>query len=393
MAPDTLNRPASANEPAKGAPGSGSGWLSRFRGGFGFGGNEGDRLPRGEEGPIRPSDHFWRLFPFMIFIIYGFGILVRFQVLPTPAASRLFSIGLDTLMIVILLLSRAFIRRSGIADRGLAAWATVVMLSAITSAFMVGVTVAVEGTALLDYNRLNMPLQHRLSYNFFIPLTVNSLTLWLHVRYRESRRVAMAEREANLAEVRRLRQQLDPHFIFNGLNMIAVDIMDEPQKALAMLREMANYLRYSLDTADIPFIPVAAEMAALQSYLEVQAARFAPRLRYDLGAEDSARDLMIPTFIVQPLVENAIKFGFAGDDGMIRVQIRFAAAGDALTVTVANTGDLRFGSKMQNVPGTGTGLGNLRNRLRLHYPNRHRMEMTQDGPMAVVRLHLSGEPE
>lgn len=387
--PSQETPPAGVNASAAG----GGGWRPRLSGGFRFLRGLWGQNPHGDGDEARPSDHFWRLFPFMIFIIYGFGVLVRFQVLPTLAASRLFSVGLDTLVILLLLLSRAFIRRSGIANMGLAAWAMVVALSALTSIFILGLTMTIEGTALLDYNRLNMPLQHRLSYNFFIPLTVNSLTLWLHVRYRESRRVAMAEREANLAEVRRLRQQLDPHFIFNGLNMIAVDIMDEPQKALAMLREMANYLRYSLDTAEIPFIPVAAEMAALQSYLEVQAARFAPRLHYDLGAEDSARDLMIPTFIVQPLVENAIKFGFAGDDGLIRVQIRFAAAGDALTITVANTGDLRFGSKMQNVPGTGTGLSNLRNRLRLHYPNRHRMEMTQDGPMAVVRLHLSGEPE
>ncbi|PWR18088.1 histidine kinase [Zavarzinia compransoris] len=351
------------------------------------------RKPRGEYGRDPETDHFWRLFPFMIFIIYGFGILVRFDVLPTPLASRLFSLGIDTLMIAVLLLSRAFIRRSRIADLGLAAWGIVVLLSALTSVFMVAVTVAVEDTALLQFHTLQMPLQHRASYNFFIPLTVNSLTLWLHVRFRENLRVAAAEREVNLAEVRRLRQQLDPHFIFNGLNMIAVDIMDQPQKALAMLREMANYLRYSLDTAEIPFIPVSAEVAALHSYLEVQVGRFAPRLLYDIDVDGAARDRMIPTFLVQPLVENAVKYGFAGDDGLIRIALGFQAAGDDLLVTVGNTGDLRFGSQIQGVAGTGTGLSNLRNRLKLHYPGRHSFEMRQEGPMAIVRLRLAGEPE
>lgn len=304
----------------------------------------------------------------------------------------LFSLAYDTVILLTMLFNRRLIRRQGIVTMGISAWLFLMPLSMASTAFLVACTVVVERLHVFGDQRLGILLQHRVAYTFFLSLAFNSLVLWLHVRWKETQRVLAAEREASRAEIRRLRQQLDPHFIFNGLNMIAVDIQDQPAQALAMLHELANYLRQSLDTADVPVNLVQAEMAALKPYLEVQTGRFEPRLKYTLSSDPAVRNAFMPTFLIQPLVENAVKYGTPGPDGIVQIKVHFGGQQGALIVTVANSG--RLADDLEGAkPGTRTGLANLRKRLDLHYPGRHRFEMVQDGHMVRATVHLAGTPD
>ncbi|WP_165837788.1 sensor histidine kinase [Zavarzinia aquatilis] len=349
--------------------------------------------PSTPTGRAEQSDHFWSLFPFAAALVYGFGQLVRYPTMENKTAVVLFSIVYDTVILLTMLLNRRLIQRRGIVTMGISAWLFLVPLSLVSAAFLVSYTIVVERLHIFGDEPLRILLQHRVSYTFFVSLAFNSLVLWLHVRWKENQRVLAAEREAARAEIRRLRQQLDPHFIFNGLNMIAVDIQDQPAQALAMLHEMANYLRQSLDTADVPVNLVQAEMAALKPYLEVQAGRFEPRLKYALSIDPAIHDQFMPTFLIQPLVENAVKHGEPGTDGIVQIDVRFGGRQGALVVTVANTGRLTREPRDAAKPGTRTGLANLRKRLDLHYPGRHRFEIAEDGRMVRATVHLTGAPE
>lgn len=326
-------------------------------------------------------------------LVYGFGQLVRYPTMENKTAVVLFSLAYDTVILLAMLCNRRLIKRQGIVTMGISAWLFLIPLSVASSAFLVAYTVVVERLHVFGTEPLKILIQHRITYTFFMLLTFNSLVLWLHVRWQENQRVLAAEREAARAEIRRLRQQLDPHFIFNGLNMIAVDIHDQPRQALAMLHEMANYLRQSLDTADIPVNAALAEMAALKPYLEVQAGRFEPRLQYSLSVDPAAQDLLLPTFLAQPLVENAVKFGQPGPDGAVKIDVHFGADGDALVITVTNTGHLVLEPREAVKQGTGTGLTNLRKRLQLHYPARHHFEIIQDGPLVRATMRMQGGPD
>ena len=218
---------------------------------------------------------------------------------------------------------------------------------------------------------------------------------WLHAERAEQaehRHALRAEAEALRAELEELRLQLDPHFLFNALNGIAEEVPDHPTAALAMLRDLTAYLRHSLDGINQTVVTVEAELDGLSAYLRVQRARFGDRLRVALQAEPAARDRRIASFLLQPLVENAVKHGRREDGLDVGVDVRLV--GEALNVTIENTGSLEANGKSRRRR-PGIGLENVRRRLALHYPGRHQFSLReQDGPepKVVATLTLEGEP-
>jgi hypothetical protein len=238
---------------------------------------------------------------------------------------------------------------------------------------------------------------------FFLPLINCTFALigwslgyfWINAEraeQEEHRHAMRAEAEALRAELEELRLQLDPHFLFNALNGVAEEIPDHPAAALAMLRDLTAYLRHSLDGINQTVVTVEAELGGLAAYLRVQQARFGDRLRVVLHAEPAARDRRIASFLLQPLVENAVKHG-RRDDGLdLEVDIRLG--GEALEVTIANTGSLEPAARSRRRR-RGIGLENVRRRLELHYPGRHRFTLQQKedpGAKVVATMVLEGEP-
>lgn len=216
----------------------------------------------------------------------------------------------------------------------------------------------------------------------------------------DRQRAAVAEAEALRAELQQLRLQLDPHFLFNALNGVAEEIPEHPAAALAMLRDLSAYLRHSLAGLDKTVVSVAAEVEALAAYLRVQEARFGPRLHTQIALDPQAAERSIVSFLLQPLVENAVKYGDRETHLDLRVDIR--AEGTGLRVRIENTGTLTEPGH-SSLTRTGIGLENVRRRLALHYPGRHAFSLRQEeahphdphcptGDKVVAELLLEGEP-
>ncbi|WP_395674278.1 sensor histidine kinase [Inquilinus sp.] len=203
----------------------------------------------------------------------------------------------------------------------------------------------------------------------------------------ERARRSEAQAAAIRAELQRLRLQLDPHFLFNALNTVAVEIPDNPEAALEMTHRIAAYLRYSLDPQTRPVCPLSEEIEAVRAYVRIQELRFEDRLRCVVEMDPRASAVPVPHLIVQGLVENAVKHGLRTCIGPL--EIRIAARrldDDAVAIEVTNPG--RLVPRTDDRPAVG--LANTRRRLELHYPGRHELTLIQEGETVVARLVLKG---
>lgn len=239
--------------------------------------------------------------------------------------------------------------------------------------------------------------------DFAFPLIHYSIVLcgwslcyfWLRAeaaKQTEHRHAIRAEAEALRSRLEELRLQLDPHFLFNALNGVAEEIPEHPKAALAMLRDLTAYLRHSLDGIHQTVVTVEAEVAGLSAYLGVQRARFGDRLKSTLHVDREAARRRIASFLLQPLVENAVQHGNREPGLEVGVDIR--AVDDRLYITIDNTGTLEQRATPRRHH-TGIGLENVRRRLALHYPDRHQFAL-QPAPSGesrvVATLILEGEP-
>jgi LytS/YehU family sensor histidine kinase len=197
----------------------------------------------------------------------------------------------------------------------------------------------------------------------FVYLGIASFIGYLQRQAVRERLRAHEERTAALeARLATLQAQMQPHFLFNSLNVCAGLVHESPDAAEETLDKLAGFLRYALESTERRLVSVEEELEAVASYLEVQRQRFGDRLRYEIDVADAARACEVPPMLVQPLVENALLHGLRGreDGGVVRVA---AAIHDgALVLTVEDDGVGPGGSTHR---GTGTGEKNVRERVRL----------------------------
>jgi len=185
-----------------------------------------------------------------------------------------------------------------------------------------------------------------------------------HVRYYASlsyeRDLRAATLETQLAEARltALQGQLRPHFLFNTLNMIAEQVYTDPAGADAMLTRLGVLLRSSFTEADRERVPLRREFELLESYIEIMRARFRGRLTFELHVEPTTLDALVPRFILQPLVENAIKHGVEPREEGGRVTVTARRDGGSVELQVRDNGDGLAGAIRE-----GTGVRNTRERL------------------------------
>lgn len=267
----------------------------------------------------------------------------------------------------------------------------IVGLSLLAAAIVTGAGLVLRGFFALDFDpRAGLRgTLIALIYYFLLFVIWSVICFWTRsevARQAERERAAMAEAQAMRAELERLRLQIDPHFLFNALNGIAEEIPENPDAALGMLRNLSIFLRQSLAGIAAPISTVAAEAEALSAYLRVQQARFGARLKTQLDVAPEAAQRRLPSLLLQPLVENAIKHGRR--DRVLEVSIAIRLAGDALDVLVTNPGALPAEGEGR----TGIGLANIRSRIALHYPGRSRFDLRAEDGMVTAHLRLEGEP-
>ena len=184
----------------------------------------------------------------------------------------------------------------------------------------------------------------------------------------EHEKTLRAESMAHQAQLKMLRYQLNPHFLFNTLNSISTLVMDRNgDLANRMIGQLSRFLRYSLDNDPMQKVPLDKELEAMKLYLDIEKTRFGDRLRLEYDVEPSTRPACIPSLLLQPLIENAIKYAVAisEDEGVISIAAH--VVGGELCLEVSDNGPgLPAGTdKKTNLKGVG--LANIRERLQTLY--------------------------
>ena len=187
------------------------------------------------------------------------------------------------------------------------------------------------------------------------------------------------------AQLDALRMQLNPHFLFNTLQTISVLMMDDTHSANRMLVRLSDLLRSTLRSSVEAISPLSEELAFLRAYLEIEQIRFADRLRVQWNIDPSTEAALIPTLLLQPLVENSIRHGIArlATPGTITISSR--SEDETLHLSVADTGPGL--SQQQDDLGHGIGLTNTRKRLKQLYPE-HEMEIIA-GPAGGFEVRIA----
>ena len=250
----------------------------------------------------------------------------------------------------------------------------------------VGVNVAADrltAVALLAEGRV------RVHYPL-VPYLV--LGVWLYVMiagvayaHQATARAARAEAMAAQAQLAALRAQLHPHFLFNALHAVVHLIPREPRRAAQAAEQLGELLRATVDQ-EHDAVPLAAELAFVERYLDLERLRFGDRLRVELAVEPAAERALVPAFAVLTLVENAVRHGAAPRVEPTTVTVQARHRGGALELTVADDG---AGASSEQLAGRqGSGLRRLRERLAVLHGDRARLELASDAGGFTARLLL-----
>jgi two-component system, LytTR family, sensor kinase len=171
-----------------------------------------------------------------------------------------------------------------------------------------------------------------------------------------------AEKLSKEAELFKLRQQLQPHFLFNSLNSISALIGSNPVQARSMIHQLSDFLRTTLRKDEEQWIKMEEELESLELYLEIEKVRFGHRLSTFISKDEKSLQMMIPPMLLQPVVENAIKFGLYDTTDSVTINITVLNENDSLKVIVQNPFDPETASPRH---GTGFGLNSVKRRLYL----------------------------
>ena len=183
------------------------------------------------------------------------------------------------------------------------------------------------------------------------------------------------ETQASSAQLAMLRYQLNPHFLFNTLNSIStLVLLKQTERANAMLSRLSSFLRYTLANEPTAHVTVRQEVDTLKLYLEIEKMRFESRLRPEFEIDPRAERARLPSLLLQPLVENAIKYAVTPQEEGAEICVRVRLAGERVQIDVSDSGpglhDGREGTSLS----TGVGLANIRDRLAQAYGPDHRFE-------------------
>ncbi len=204
--------------------------------------------------------------------------------------------------------------------------------------------------------------------------------------------------QANSAQLEMLRYQINPHFLFNTLNSIStLVLLAETERANTMLSRLASFLRYSLVGEREGQATIAQEIQALKLYLEIERTRFEERLRTRFDIAPEVLNARIPSLLLQPLVENAVKYAVTPLEEGADIRVTARAVGDRLELTVSDTGPGLGDGRPEpaysiSERGTGVGLGNIRNRLAQAYGADHRFELLPNTGSPLVQAGMAKGP-
>ena len=213
---------------------------------------------------------------------------------------------------------------------------------------------------------------------------------WDEEKKRAQKALSLAQR----AQLQLLRYQVNPHFLFNALNSVRALIDEDKKNAKGMITELSEFLRYSLVTRDHMEVTLQHELEAVQLYLSIEKKRFEDKLDVTFEIDQHAREYPILSFLIHPLVENAIKYGMKTSAMPLRIRIQASSTDATLRVVVSNTGTwLEATDSERTSHGTGTGLENIRARLENAYPQKYRLETREHDGWVHAMLEIFSSAE
>lgn len=344
------------------------------------------------------SGFFTRSIPFWKLNIFFWGLYgmasfaIRLAIGQPPLRAVVFTMLLEGTCVLLSLFLRMVYRQTS-RDFGLHSALQVIVWSLLVATAQGAVAAGFTlwsgwYNPMLDFF-VNTTLRLLIMWATFMMWSLGYFWLWAETdRSLETGRRVEAQREAQRMELQMLRAQLDPHFLFNSLNGIAAEIRPHPDAAIDMVGELSDYLRYSLDHRKQPISPLSTELNAMENYLRIERARFGDRLRFDVQADDPARLRLVPSFLLQPLVENAVKHGLDRSTAGLDIALHARIDGRLLEITLTNTGSI----PAPDLTHEGLGLETLRRRLELHYPQRHQFTLEERDGRVIAKLQLWDPP-
>jgi sensor histidine kinase YesM len=266
---------------------------------------------------------------------------------------------------------------------------------------VIAVVVAVAGYSAIDAWIFNMMNREAAAFDgalFLGSLTVNTLLIgaWSALYYginfyiiveQQADQMAALETQATSAQLAMLRYQLNPHFLFNTLNSIStLVLLKQTERANAMLSRLSSFLRYTLVYEPTAQVTLAQEVETLKLYLEIEKMRFEERLRPNFTIDPAAAKARLPSLLLQPLVENAIKYAVTPKEDGADIDVQARLIGERVHIVVSDTGDGLNDGAPRPSESTGVGLANIRDRLAQAYGEDQSIEFSSqpNGGFSVV---------
>lgn len=250
---------------------------------------------------------------------------------------------------------------------------TVVSLIWLTAVYYILKVCVGDEPSYMEWLENSMPIRFVLGWMLITGVGFISFFMYeLEEQRQVLARKEAAEKLSKEAELYKLRQQLQPHFLFNSLNSINALVSIRPEEARLMIQKLSDFLRGTLKKEDQLWIPLKEEFVYLELYLDIEKVRFRHRLTTTVNYTDDVSNMQIPPMLLQPVVENAIKFGLYDTIEAITIEIKAWQENGILIVSVSNP----FDPSLQQQPyqGTGFGLNSIRRRLYLLFAQQGLLE-------------------
>jgi two-component system, LytTR family, sensor kinase len=257
-----------------------------------------------------------------------------------------------------------------------------------------------RAVGLGDYDYGLMPVRYLMEFPIDVIIyTLFAAGTWFVDRHEAARerqlQAARLSTELTEAQLQNLRLQLQPHFLFNALNTISSRMYDDPKAADVMLSQLAELLRAALQTARMQEVPLGVELELLGHYFALLEARFGSALEHGVRVDDAVTRALVPSLVLQPLVENAVRHGNLSRLGRGRVQVTARPEGEWLCLDVEDDGpgmsDVRAKAIVSTAGGGGVGISSTIERLRLLYGAGQGVELsssTLGGLLVRLRVPL-----
>lgn len=236
----------------------------------------------------------------------------------------------------------------------------------------------------------------QVALNSFVLLVWSFLYFMIKIRHswkQLSERKMRAELYAKDLEIKMLRYQLNPHFLFNSLNSIRALTLKDINRSREMISELSEFLRYTLLNKNTTKIKLGQEIDAVKHFCTIEKIRFQEKLDINFSIAAETEPINIPTFILHPLVENAIKFGMETSGQKLFIKINSFLEEEYLVLEISNTGNWIDEKTRINYPvaGTKTGLENVKQILSSTYPERHIFEINGEDNLVTIRIKIKRE--